>query len=196
MRLEELCLIDPAQDGPCWAWTGPGFPPEEAEQIRQKYAREMLTLQKRFCLSGDEVHALRAQTLATLHHAPLPPWTEAVAGRLAWSALLGAQVVTRGRRHREMHWARYMAVLDHLRWQREAGKKRNVRQAYRDAAKSLHGRLGGGNWKSVGRSYERLNKDARHNKLGRYILGPVDRRYRDDIYRAIHKATPPAPPRA
>ena len=52
MQLEELVVQDPGQCVPSWLWTGPGFPAEAAERIRQDYARHMLDLQKRYCRAG------------------------------------------------------------------------------------------------------------------------------------------------
>jgi hypothetical protein len=181
MQVEELCVWDPGQDGPSWTWTGSGFPPEAAERIRQDYAQKMLALQKRYCLSGDAVHALSAATWAVLHHAMTPPWAEAVVGRLAWATLIAAPTVIQGRRHRQTHWIRYAAVRDRLRWQRDAGKRRNVKQACRDTSRALRGQPGRGEPKRIEASYHMVDQAVRRGEVDRYLLGPIDRRYRRDL---------------
>jgi hypothetical protein len=180
MQLEELVVQDPGQDGPAWLWVGPGFPPEAAERIRQDYARKMLDLQKRYCLSGDEVHALSAATWAVLHHAMTPPWVEAVIGRAAWATFL-APTVIQGRRYRQTHWIRYAAVRDRLRWQRDAGKRQNVTQACEAVSKALRGRPGRGTRRQVEASFRKVDAACQRGEVNRYLLGPIDRRYRSDV---------------
>ena len=181
MQLEELVVQDPGQCVPSWLWTGPGFPAEAAERIRQDYARHMLDLQKRYCLSGDAIHALSAATWAVLHHAMTPPWAEAVVGRLAWASLV-APTVIQGRRRRRTHWLRYSAVRDRLRWQRDAGKKESVRQACRDASRALRGQPGRGEPKRIEASYHMVAQAVRRGEVSQYLLGPIDRRYRRDLF--------------
>jgi hypothetical protein len=182
MRIvDEILLTDPGQEGPPWLWTGPGFPPGEAAQIRQKCARTLLDLQRRFCLSGDEIHALTAWTWSQLYRVPAPPWVEVVLSQLAWSAIK-APIAIRGRRIRLEHWIRYAAVTDHLRQQRKMGAKTpNKRLAYRDVSKALRGRLGRGAWKSIETSYIRVAKAVRSGKGGTYAHGVLDNRYDVDV---------------
>jgi hypothetical protein len=184
MQVEELYTWDPAEDGPMWSWIGGSvfsFSVEAAARVRQDYARHMLDLQKRYCLSGDAIHAIMAMSWATLHHAMIPPWAEAVVGRLAWATLI-APTVIQGRRRRQTHWIRYAAVRDHLRWQRDAGKRRNVSQACRDASRALRGRPGRGEPKRIEASFLLVSKAVRRGEVSRYLLEPLDRRYRRDLF--------------
>jgi hypothetical protein len=176
MQVDEISLTDPGQDGPPWLWVG--CPPEQADQIRQKCARTLLGLQRRFCLSGDEIHALTVQTHCQLYRISLPPWAEVVIGRLGWSAVM-AKGAIRGRRIRQVHWIRYAAVNDHLRLQREKGAKRpNKRLAFREMSKALRGQLGRGSWQSIGASYDKVVGAIRRGEVDRFSLGVLDNRYR------------------
>src|SRR5215831_17032481 len=137
MQVEEIALADPGQDGPAWTWTGPGFPAQGGERIRQEAAQRLLDLQRKFYVSGDPVHALTAWTWSQLYRTWAPPWVEVTVTQLAWSAIM-APVTIRGRRRRQVHWVRYAAVRDHLLRQLAAGaKKSNKRRAYRDVSKAL-----------------------------------------------------------
>src|SRR5262245_11891370 len=101
MHVDELNSVDPGQDGPAWTWTG--GPPEAFERHRQQCARELLHLQRQFCLSGDPVHAINAMTWCQIYHVVLPPWAETVIARLAWAVVM-APVAIQGRRGRQVHW--------------------------------------------------------------------------------------------
>jgi hypothetical protein len=179
MRVDEIPLADPGQDGPPWLWTGPGFPPEEAVLIQQKCAQRLLSLQRKFCLSGDPIHALTAQTWCQLYRVPLPPWAEVVIGQLAWSAIM-APVAVRGRKIRQVHWVRYIAVDDHLWEQRvtEGVNRPNKRRAYREVSEALRGQIGRGAWTRIEASYLKVAKAIRRGEVDRFAVGRLDNRYR------------------
>ena len=182
MQVDELALIDPGQDGPSWTWTGPGFPPEACEEVRQDCARQLLRLQRQFCLSNDPVHALTAMTLCQIYRAVLPPWVEAIVARLAWAVIMAPDAI-KGRRIRQAHWIRFMAVNDHLRRQLEAGvKKPNKRLAYREVSAALRGQVGRGDWTRVEASYLMVVKAIRRGEADRFALGTPNNRYSVDGY--------------
>jgi hypothetical protein len=180
MWVDEIPLMDPGQDGPVWTWTGPGFPPEVADQLRQRFAQRLLKLQKQFCLSGDPVHALTVQTHCQLNHTHSPPWAESVLVRLAWSAIM-APTAIRGRRVRQVHWIRFAAVNEHVRQQREAGAKRmNRALAYREVSAALRGQPGRGAPSRIAASYLKVMAAIRRGEVNRYALGALDNRYQTD----------------
>jgi hypothetical protein len=182
MRVEEIALLDPGQDGPPWLWTGPGFPPEEGARIRHKCARTLLNLQRQHCMSDDPIHALTAWTWAQLYHVPAPPWVEVTVAQLAWAAIM-APTVIRGRRRRQVHWLRFAAVNDHLRRQRDAGVKRlSKAKAYRDVSLALRGQPGRGDRKRIEASYLLVANAIRRGEVNRFALGVLDNRYRHDVF--------------
>jgi hypothetical protein len=181
MWVDEIWSMDPGQDGPVWTWTGPGFPPEVAEQERQRFAQRLLGLQRRFCLTADPVHALTVWTHCQLYHAPSPPWAESTIARLAWSAIM-APTVIRGRRLRQTHWIRFVAVNNHLRQQRAAGVNRlNKALAYREVSTALRGQPGRGHWARIQESYLKVVEAIQRGEVDRFALGVLDNRYPTDV---------------
>jgi hypothetical protein len=184
MQVEEIALRDPGQDGPPWTWVGPGFPPEGGEHIRRECAEKLLGFQRRYCMSGDPIHALTAWTWSQLYHVPAPPWVEAIVGQLAWTVIM-APISIRGRRRRRTHWVRYAAVRDHLRQQQTAGAKRPSKQkAFREVSAALRGQVGRGSKEVIAKSYRAVDKAVRRRGgASQLALGALDRRYRDiDIF--------------
>jgi hypothetical protein len=197
MRVEELALSDPGQDGPPWLWvdlrddTYSGHVDlRTGDQMRQKCARTLLGLQRKFCQSGDPIHALTAMTWCQLYRVMLPPWVESTVAQLAWSAIM-APTVIRGRRLRQTHWIRFAAVNDHLRKQQAAGRKRpNKKLAYDDVSAALRGQLAQASPPRIEASYRKVLNAIRRGEVNRFALGALDNRYAADVFGNMRKRAP------